>query len=183
MPKKLFAIIIILIFLVQIPNNYGSAQSYEDADIRIVCDPDSVVLAPGEGKTIEIRITNLNTEIQYIQLEYIFPETFGLTKGKLSEDYFPLLPNETHIAELHLSTSSGWFHSESDNDGLLEVTWAADDFRENHTQGLSNLRHFTRIKIDVTKDMAVPIIIFMIIIIIAIVIIIFVIKKHRKKTT
>jgi hypothetical protein len=142
-----------------------------------------VKLFPGEAKSIQIHISNLSNNTLYIGLDYVGIEGFGATSGHVSHDYFPLQPNTTHIAILELTASSGWFHSESSDDGSLMVTWGHEDInvpREVVTL-ISNPRNFTIIDIEVTKDMTIPTVIFTITFSISIIIIGVVINKHRKK--
>jgi hypothetical protein len=183
MLKKTVVIIISLLFILINCINSMSAQPYEGRGLRIECNPETVTLSPGESTTVHFRIKNLSNSTFYIELEYISTEDFGLTQGTLSDNHFPLQPNTTHIGVLELTASNGWFHSENTNDGFLEVTWGPDNIRDprEHVQGLSNIRNITAIKIEVTKNMTIPHIIFSIIFIISIIIITVTINKHRKK--
>jgi hypothetical protein len=154
-------------------------------NIRIECDPESVTLSPGERTIVKIRITNLNNKTEYINLEYMSTEAIGSTRGVLSEDYFSLLPNETNEVELLLIASTGWFHSESANDGELEFIWSTGDFM-NQTYRDSVSLIFARsntLRIDVSKDMTIPFIIFCILSIISIIFIAIIIIRIRKKKT
>jgi len=182
MVKKSFILSLIIGIVIFNLHTSVSAQTFENEVLRINCNPTSVILSPGARTTVQIIITNICNQTEYVYIEYIFEETFGLTKGELSENYFQLLPNETHEVELQLIASSRWFHSENDNNGLLEVSWGT----ELNTTSWGSLDRETRddsttIPITVTKNMTIPYIILGVVIIILIIIVIFIIRKHKKK--
>jgi hypothetical protein len=183
MSEKVIAFILFLLFILLTCSSTSTAQSYEGRGISIECKPGSVTLSPGESKSIQIHIKNLSNQTLFIGLEYITTEGFGATSGYFSDNYFPLQPNTTHIAILELTASSGWFHSESINDGLLEVSWGSEDlpYPLYLARNLLSPRNFTMINIEVTKDMTVPTIIFGITFSLSIIVIAIVINKHRKK--
>jgi hypothetical protein len=182
MLKKAVAIILILFLFILIYPPPIAAQSYEGRGISIECKPGSVTLSPGESKAIQIHINNLSNQTLFIGLEYIATEGFGATTGFFSDEYFPLQPNTTHIAILELTASSGWFHSESSNDGSVEVSWGSEDlpYPLYLARNYISPRNFTMINIEVTRDMTIPVTIFGITFSLSVIVIAIVISKHRK---
>ena len=183
MLKKAVAFTLILFLIILILPPPTTAQSYEGRGIRIKCRPESVSMSPGETRSIQIHISNLSNNTLYIGLDYTSIEGIGATSGRVSDDYFPLQPNTTHLAILKLTASPGWFHSEHVNDGVLEVTWGHEDQAQpiNPVINFLNPRNFTTINIEVTKDMTMPTVIFGIVFSISVIFIAMAIIKHQKK--
>ena len=163
----------------------SSAETFKSDVLVVECEHIKVKLGPGEVKTISIDIKNIHNQSQFVYVEWINTEDFGLTKGNLSEDYFQLEPNETKQLKLRLSTSFHPLQNEGGEDGLIIIRSGTElSFRNSGSLKWNTVEDVITFSIDVEKDMTIPYLVcgsLLFFIILGIILIIMYIKKKQKK--
>jgi hypothetical protein len=182
--KKLMIIIISFMILL-FPIRYTTAQTFDNNEIIIECEPTSIHMDYGSEATININIHNVHNQTEYVYIEWIATEAFGLTRGELSEEYFNLEPGGTNDIKILLHSSNTAPQSDGAEDGIIWVRWGINlSLTSWGSVELDTVDNETMIHIDVIKFFTNPYCILGIIItgiIIAIIIVLFFKRKISKR--